>query len=32
MIRKINAIWNGNGADGNGILTAQSGAGYALQF
>ena len=26
MIRKINAIWNGNGADGNGILTAQSGA------
>ena len=26
MIRKINAIWNGNGADGSGILTAQSGA------
>tara|TARA_Y200000002_G_scaffold371398_1_gene367999 strand:- start:523 stop:942 length:420 start_codon:yes stop_codon:yes gene_type:complete len=26
MKRKINAIWNGDGADGNGILTAQSGA------
>lgn len=26
MKRKVNAIWNGNGADGNGVLTAQSGA------
>tara|TARA_B100000989_G_C19445308_1_gene429213 strand:- start:437 stop:856 length:420 start_codon:yes stop_codon:yes gene_type:complete len=26
MKRKINAIWNGNGANGNGLLTAQSGA------
>ena len=26
MKRKINAIWKGNGADGNGTLTAQSGA------
>ena len=26
MKRKINAIWKGDGADGNGILTAQSGA------
>tara|TARA_B100001250_G_scaffold62731_1_gene49102 strand:+ start:2442 stop:2861 length:420 start_codon:yes stop_codon:yes gene_type:complete len=26
MKRKVNAIWKGNGADGNGILTAQSGA------
>ena len=26
MKRKVNAIWNGGGADGNGFLTAQSGA------
>ena len=26
MQRKVIAIWNGNGADGNGLLTAQSGA------
>mgnify|MGYP001438709608 FL=1 len=26
MRRKVNAIWKGNGADGNGTLTAQSGA------
>ena len=26
MKRKVNAIWKGNGADGNGILSAQSGA------
>ena len=26
MKRKVNAIWNGNGADGNGFLTVQSGA------
>jgi len=26
MKRKVNAIWEGNGADGNGTLTAQSGA------
>ena len=26
MQRKVTAIWNGNGADGNGFLTAQSGA------
>ncbi len=26
MKRKVNAIWNGNGADGNGFLSAQSGA------
>tara|TARA_B100000963_G_scaffold96992_1_gene83758 strand:- start:2112 stop:2531 length:420 start_codon:yes stop_codon:yes gene_type:complete len=32
MIRKINAIWNGNGADGNGILTAQSGAFDSMPY
>ena len=26
MKRKVNAIWKGNGADGNGTITAQSGA------
>ena len=26
MKRKINAIWNGNGEDGSGFLTSQSGA------
>ena len=26
MKRKVIAIWKGNGADGNGILTSQSGA------
>ena len=26
MKRKVVAIWRGNGADGNGTLTAQSGA------
>lgn len=26
MKRKINAIWHGGGADGKGVLTAQSGA------
>lgn len=26
MIRKVNAVWKGDGADGNGVLTAQSGA------
>ena len=26
MKRNVNAIWNGDGIDGNGILTAQSGA------
>lgn len=26
MKRKVNAIWRGGGADGQGILTAQSGA------
>ena len=28
MRRKVNAIWKGNGADGNGTLTAQSGLQY----
>ena len=26
MVRKVNAIWKGNGANGNGILNVQSGA------
>ena len=26
MRRKVNAIWKGGGLDGNGVLTAQSGA------
>jgi len=26
MKRNVNAIWNGDGIDGNGLLTAQSGA------
>jgi len=26
MKRKVNAIWAGDGADGNGVLTSQSGA------
>ena len=26
MKRNVNAIWNGDGIDGNGFLTAQSGA------
>ena len=26
MKRKVNAIWKGDGADGNGVLSAQSGA------
>ncbi len=26
MKRKVNAIWIGDGADGNGVLTSQSGA------
>ena len=26
MLRKVNAIWNGDGAKGNGSLTVQSGA------
>ena len=26
MKRKVNAIWKGDGADGNGVLTSQSGA------
>ena len=26
MKRKVNAIWEGDGLDGNGVLTAQSGA------
>ena len=26
MLRKLNAIWEGDGADGTGFLTAQSGA------
>ena len=26
MKRKVNAIWTGGGADGNGVLSAQSGA------
>ncbi len=26
MKRKVNAIWKGDGADGKGVLTAQSGA------
>jgi len=26
MKRKVNAIWKGDGLDGNGVLTAQSGA------
>ncbi|MBL31046.1 MAG: OsmC family peroxiredoxin [Flavobacteriaceae bacterium] len=26
MIRKINAVWKGNGSDGIGVLNAQSGA------
>ena len=26
MKRKVNAIWNGDGMDGAGVLNAQSGA------
>ena len=26
MKRKVNAVWSGDGADGNGVLSAQSGA------
>ena len=26
MKRKVNAIWTGDGANGNGVLTSQSGA------
>ncbi len=26
MKRKVNALWNGNGIDGKGVLSAQSGA------
>ena len=32
MIRKINAVWNGNGADGSGSLTAQSGAFASMPY
>ena len=32
MIRKINAVWNGNGADGSGTLTAQSGAFDSMPY
>ena len=32
MKRKVNAIWNGNGANGNGLLTAQSGAFIKMPY
>ena len=32
MKRKINAIWNGDGLDGQGVLTAQSGAFNNLPY
>jgi len=32
MKRKINAIWNGDGMDGQGVLTAQSGAFNNLPY
>lgn len=32
MQRKVVAIWNGNGADGNGLLTAQSGAFNGMPY
>ena len=32
MKRKINAIWNGNGEDGSGFLTAQSGAFIKMPY
>ena len=32
MLRKINAIWEGDGADGTGFLTAQSGAFIKMPY
>ena len=32
MKRKVNAIWKGDGADGDGVLTAQSGAFNNMPF
>ena len=32
MKRKVNAIWNGGGADGSGFLTVQSGAFNKLPY
>tara|TARA_A100001011_G_scaffold265147_1_gene273932 strand:- start:553 stop:990 length:438 start_codon:yes stop_codon:yes gene_type:complete len=32
MKRKVNAIWNGNGANGNGLLTVQSGAFIKMPY
>ena len=32
MKRKLNAIWNGDGANGNGLLTAQSGAFIKMPY
>ena len=32
MKRKVNAVWNGNGPDGTGTLTAQSGAFESMPY
>ena len=32
MKRKVNAVWNGNGLDGTGTLTAQSGAFESMPY
>ena len=32
MKRKVNAIWNGNGTNGNGLLTAQSEAFIKMPY
>jgi osmotically inducible protein OsmC len=32
MKRNVNAIWNGDGIDGNGFLTAQSGAFHKMPY
>ena len=32
MKRNVNAIWNGDGIDGNGFLTAQSGAFIKMPY
>ena len=32
MKREVIAIWKGDGADGNGVLSAQSGAFYKMPY